>query len=90
MTGGCCNCIVHSPTTSCRGGGGLGRGGGGGISLVTKSSTTIKDVSGYIVIRGMCLYVVVDRKGWGKLRVAQRSSCLFTPYSGLTSAIRTH
>ena len=50
----------------------MGRGGVGGVvsSLVAKSSTTSKDVSGYIVTRSMWLCVVVDGKGWWKLRVA--------------------
>ena len=46
---------------------------GGGVvvgSLVAKSSTMIKDVMRYTVIRGMWLCVVVHRKGWWKLRVA--------------------
>ena len=60
-----------SPTPLCRGEGGLGRGGGGlVISLVAKSSTMIKDVSRYIVVRGTWLCVVADKQGWWKLRVA--------------------
>ena len=60
-----------SPTPLCRGEGELGRGGGGlVISVVPRSSTLIKDVSGYIVLRGMLLCVVVDKNGWWKLRVA--------------------
>ena len=72
-------------------GGCWGGGGEGGVdSLVAKSSTTIKDISGYIVIRSMWLCVIVDRKGWWKLRVVKRPSCLFTPYSGVASVIRMH
>ena len=48
----------------------VGAGGGLVSSLVAKSSTTSKDDSGYMVIRGMWLCVVVDRKGRWKLRVA--------------------
>ena len=77
MTGGCCDCVVRSPTRSCRrhlcvaGKVDLGgRGGGLVSSLIAKLSTMIKDVSGYIVVRGVWLCLVVDRKGWWNLRVA--------------------
>ena len=42
----------------------VGAGGAVVSSLMTKSSTTIKGVSGYIVIRGMWLCVFVGRKSW--------------------------
>ena len=50
----------------------VGCGGGVVSSLVAKSSTTIKDVWGYIVIRVMWLCVVVGRKGCWRLRVGER------------------
>ena len=95
MTGLCCSLAnTHvSATPLCREKGGLGRVGVGGAvvgSLLVKSSTMLKDATGYIYIRAMWVCVVVDRKSWWNLRVALRIRCLFTPYSGLACVIRMH